>query len=180
VVSPHHWRSSRVHSLWFEPAGGTYTRQVSCGANVKEGKTEIRRIAPGLWATEEVIENQVVDKLLGRMYRVFRAQADWLCRQLLRKSYYYNYYILLIINEKNIQCVLAVPSAPQNFSWQVAKGFRKKLPSVKIRSNQPASWTLCVSEWNRISKRIRRENEEQKRKSVCVKAKEEFICKCGL
>jgi hypothetical protein len=32
--------------------------------------------------------------------------------------------------------VLAVPAERQHFSQQVAKGFRRKLPSVKSRSNQ--------------------------------------------
>jgi hypothetical protein len=42
--------------------------------------------------------------------------------------------------------VLAVPAARQHFSWRVGKGFRRKLPSVKARSNQPALWTSCRSE----------------------------------
>jgi hypothetical protein len=53
-----------------------------------------------------------------------------------------NYYIWLIINEINKQCVLAVPAAREHFSWQGAKGFHRKLPSIKSRSNQPALWTL--------------------------------------
>jgi hypothetical protein len=40
--------------------------------------------------------------------------------------------------------VLAVPAARQHVSRQVAKGFRRKLPSVKLRSNQPALWTPYI------------------------------------
>jgi hypothetical protein len=59
-------------------------------------------------------------------------------------EYNINYYIWLIINERSKQCVLAVPPARQHFSRQVAKDFRRKLPSVKSRSNQPALWTLYM------------------------------------
>jgi hypothetical protein len=40
--------------------------------------------------------------------------------------------------------VLAVPAARQQFSRQVAKGFHRKLPSIKPRSNQPALWTPSI------------------------------------
>jgi hypothetical protein len=58
--------------------------------------------------------------------------------------YNINYYIWLIINKRCKQCVLAVPAARQNFSRQVAKGFRRKLPSVKSRPSQPALWIICI------------------------------------
>jgi hypothetical protein len=75
-------------------------------------------------------------------HRAFRAQADWVCRELLGTSYQCNYYIWLIINESSTQCVLAVPAARHHFSRQVAKGFRRKLPSVSqgtisLRSEHP-------------------------------------------
>jgi hypothetical protein len=60
------------------------------------------------------------------LYRVFRAQADWMCRQLLRASYWYNYCSWLISNEISKQCVLAAPAARQHLSRQVAMGFRRK------------------------------------------------------
>jgi hypothetical protein len=48
-------------------------------------------------------------------------------------------YIWLISNERSKQCVLAV------FSWQVDKGFCRKLPNIKSVFNQPAVlWTHFI------------------------------------
>jgi hypothetical protein len=63
-------------------------------------------------------------------------------------EYNINYYIWLIINKRSKQCVLAVPAVRQHFPCQVAKGFRRKLPSVKSRSNQPALWILYIYNGN--------------------------------
>jgi hypothetical protein len=59
-------------------------------------------------------------------------------------EYTIDYYVWLIIKERSKQRLLAVPAARQHFSRQVAKGFRRKLPSVKSRSNKPAFWTLYI------------------------------------
>jgi hypothetical protein len=49
------------------------------------------------------------------------------------KLYLYNYYIRLIIHERSEQCMPAVAAARQHLSRQVAKGSRRKLPSLKSR-----------------------------------------------
>jgi hypothetical protein len=46
--------------------------------------------------------------------------------------------ICSIINERCKQRALEVPAARQHYSRQVAKGFRRKLPSVESVSNQSA------------------------------------------
>jgi hypothetical protein len=53
-------------------------------------------------------------------------------------EYNVNYYISLIINKISKQSELAVPALRQHFSQEAAKGFQRKLPSIKLRSNQPA------------------------------------------
>jgi hypothetical protein len=59
-------------------------------------------------------------------------------------EYNISYCIWLIIKESSKQLVLAVPAARQHFPRQVATGFRRKLPSVESRSNQPALWTSYI------------------------------------
>jgi hypothetical protein len=78
------------------------------------------------------------------LIQVFRAKADWMYMQLLRTSYSYNCYIWLIINGSSKQSVLAVLGGRQHFSRQTAKGFRRKLSSVKSRSNQSVLWTIYI------------------------------------
>jgi hypothetical protein len=46
---------------------------------------------------------------------------------------------------REVGCHLSVPAARQRFSRQVAKDFRRKLQSVKPRSNQLALWTTYRS-----------------------------------
>jgi hypothetical protein len=75
-----------------------------------------------------------------------RSQRFNMERELLRAPYWYNCCSWLIINESSKQCVLAVLGERQHFSRQVAEGFRRKLLSVKSRSNQPAFWTPCISQ----------------------------------
>jgi hypothetical protein len=53
-------------------------------------------------------------------------------------------YVWVIINGRSKYRVLAVPAVRQHFSRQVAKDFRRKLPSIKSRSSQPAFWTLFM------------------------------------
>jgi hypothetical protein len=40
--------------------------------------------------------------------------------------------------------VLLVPNARRHFSWYVTHCCRRKLPTVKSVSNQPALWTPCI------------------------------------
>jgi hypothetical protein len=57
-------------------------------------------------------------------------------------EYNINYCIWLITKERSKQRVLAVPAARRHFSRKVTQRFRRKLPTIKSMSNQPALWTL--------------------------------------
>jgi hypothetical protein len=56
-----------------------------------------------------------------------------------------NYYIWLIINKINKQCVLTVPAARNHFYRQVTQRFRRKLPTADSVHNQPALWTHKIN-----------------------------------
>jgi hypothetical protein len=81
------------------------------------------------------IQQRELQQVSRNLYKLVQA---CLTAEIRHFEYNINCYILSTINERSKQCVLAVTAARQHFSRLVAKGVRKKLPSVKAMSNQPA------------------------------------------
>jgi hypothetical protein len=83
-------------------------------------------------------ELQHVSRNLMKKFRYVSQQRADILNIFYDGEYNTDCYILLIINARSKKCVLTVPAALKHSCRQVTRRFRRKLPTAKSASNQPA------------------------------------------